>query len=64
MDLNYSDLVGDFSPDDDLTDIYDDKDNFNFKNTSIAYILKQINKLYNDFKHQKIFGKALIKFSN
>ena len=58
---------GDFSPDDDLLRYLNFliKTNFNFKKyVDGIYPLKQINKLYDDFKHQKIFGKALIKFSN
>ena len=58
---------GDFSPDDDLMRYLNflKKTNFNFKKyVDGIYPLKQINKLYNDFKNQKIFGKALITFSN
>lgn len=58
---------GDFSPEDDLLRYLNFfvKTNFNFKEyIDGIYSLKDINKLINDYKNQKIFGKALIKVSN
>jgi len=58
---------GDFSPEDDLLRYlsFFVKTNFNFKEyIDGIYSLKDVNKLINDYKNQKIFGKALIKVAN